>query len=56
MTFTKIDVQPDMPLANKLRPTFRSGAVARMLFEKALEQVAIAEGLPLPLVPTASSL
>jgi DNA-binding transcriptional MerR regulator len=28
---------------------------ARMLFEKALEQVAIAEGLPLPLVPTASS-
>jgi hypothetical protein len=27
---------------------------ARMLFEKALEQVAIAEGLPLPLVPTAS--
>jgi len=29
---------------------------ARMLFEKALEQVAIAEGLPLPLVPTASSL
>jgi DNA-binding transcriptional MerR regulator len=29
---------------------------ARMLFEKALEQVAIAEGLPLPLVPTASLL
>ena len=29
---------------------------ARMLFEKALEQVAIAEGLPLPLVPSASSL
>jgi DNA-binding transcriptional MerR regulator len=29
--------------------------IARMLFEKALEQVAIAEGLPLPLVPTASS-
>ncbi len=29
---------------------------ARMLFEKALEQVAIAEGLPLPLVSTASSL
>jgi DNA-binding transcriptional MerR regulator len=29
---------------------------ARMLFEKALEQVAIAEGLPLPLVTTASSL
>ena len=29
---------------------------ARMLFENALEQVAIAEGLPLPLVPTASSL
>ena len=29
---------------------------ARMLFEKALEQVAIAEGLPLPLVPTACSL
>ena len=28
---------------------------ARMLFEKALEQVAIAEGLPLPLVPVASS-
>ena len=28
---------------------------ARMLFEKALEQVAIAEGLPLPVVPTASS-
>lgn len=27
---------------------------ARMLFEKALEQVAIAEGLPLPLAPTAS--
>ena len=27
---------------------------ARMLFEEALEQVAIAEGLPLPLVPTAS--
>jgi hypothetical protein len=26
-----------------------------MLFEKALEQVAIAEGLPLPVVPTASS-
>jgi len=29
---------------------------ARMLFEKALEQVALAEGLPLPLVPTAASL
>ncbi|WP_297729342.1 MerR family transcriptional regulator [Limnohabitans sp. Rim8] len=29
---------------------------ARMLFEEALEQVAIAEGLPLPLVPTASLL
>jgi MerR family transcriptional regulator, light-induced transcriptional regulator len=29
---------------------------ARMLFEKALEHVAIAEGLPLPLVPTAASL
>jgi DNA-binding transcriptional MerR regulator len=29
---------------------------ARMLFEKALEQVAIAEGLPLPLDTTASSL
>ena len=29
---------------------------ARMLFEKALEQVAVAEGLPLPLMPTASSL
>jgi hypothetical protein len=29
---------------------------ARMLFEKALEQVAIAEGLPLPLAPTASLL
>jgi hypothetical protein len=28
---------------------------ARMLFEKALEQVAIAEGLPLPSSPTASS-
>ena len=28
---------------------------ARMLFEKALEQVAIAEGLPLPLAPTASA-
>jgi DNA-binding transcriptional MerR regulator len=28
---------------------------ARMLFEKALEQVAIAEGLPLPLVPKVSS-
>ena len=28
---------------------------ARMLFEKALEQVAIAEGLPLPVIPTASS-
>jgi hypothetical protein len=29
---------------------------ARMLFEKALEQVALAEGLPLPLAPTESSL
>lgn len=29
---------------------------ARMLFEKALEQVAIAEGLPLPSPPTASSI
>jgi hypothetical protein len=29
---------------------------ARMLFEKALKQVAIAEGLPLPFVPTASSI
>jgi hypothetical protein len=29
---------------------------ARMLFEKALEQVAIAEGLPLPFAPTASSI
>ena len=29
---------------------------ARMLFEKALEQVAMAEGLPLPPVPTASSI
>ena len=28
---------------------------ARMLFEKALERVAIAEGLPLPHVPAASS-
>jgi DNA-binding transcriptional MerR regulator len=29
---------------------------ARMLFEKALEQVAIAEGLPLPLAPTVSTI
>ena len=29
---------------------------ARMLFEKALEQVAIAEGLPLPLFPKVSSI
>ncbi|MBJ7469308.1 MAG: MerR family transcriptional regulator [Rhodoferax sp.] len=30
MTFTKIDVQPNVPLATKLKPTFRAGAVARI--------------------------